>query len=188
MDQTPRVYRPLNDSQRVLLDRLVRECAPRLMAYVRKLYGRGVDAEEVVAETFARATANIETLANVDRPDIYLLTVARNLCRDQFRRQRPEAISDERCNDLPHRHGSPAEIVGGVERQEALRSAVAALPDAFREVVVLRMTAELSFEEIAKLLHIPLGTALSRMHAAVGRLREALSESDESPKLKTRAS
>ena len=51
---------------------------------------------------------------------------------------------------------------------------MAELPESLREIVVLRLASGLKFEEIAELLHIPLGTALSRMHAAIQRLREML--------------
>ena len=70
--------------------------------------------------------------------------------------------------------GGPAAAAEEDERRRALRAAVEALPEHLREIVVLRLSGELRFEDIAELLQIPLGTALSRMHAAVERLREML--------------
>ena len=61
-----------------------------------------------------------------------------------------------------------------MEQSRFLRAAVAALPEKLREVVVLRLSTDLRFEEIADLLQIPLGTALSRMHAALQDLRKRL--------------
>ena len=60
------------------------------------------------------------------------------------------------------------------EERQRLLAALARLPQPQREVVVLRLSAELKFEEIAELLQIPLGTALSRMHAALRHLRKEL--------------
>jgi DNA-directed RNA polymerase specialized sigma24 family protein len=60
------------------------------------------------------------------------------------------------------------------EEQRRLLAAVAELPQLQREVVVLRLSTELRFEDISELLRIPLGTALSRMDAAVRRLRKEL--------------
>lgn len=175
MDQPPRVYRSLDDNQRALLERLVRECGPRLSAYVRKVHS-AADAEEIVAEVFARTAANMSTVASCERPESYLLTIARNLCRDEFRRRRPETVDAQRFDEQAGALCEPHEYLAGSEQFSALRKAVAALAPPFREVVVLRLTANLTFEEIAAMLHVPLGTALSRMHSALQQLRGALAE------------
>lgn len=165
--------RPLNADERLLLDRLVRDCGPRLLAYVRHLYRNRFDPEEIVAETFCRAAANIETLRRCDRHDLYLLTIARNICRDLLRRRGEtaltEAVSERAADDA-----SPALRVVEDETRRALLDAVDALPEAQREVVTLRLSTDLKFEEIAELLKVPLGTVLSRMHSAVQRLRTQL--------------
>jgi RNA polymerase sigma-70 factor (ECF subfamily) len=57
---------------------------------------------------------------------------------------------------------------------DALKEAILGLPAGLREVVVLRLSTGLKFEEIANLLSIPLGTALSRMYAAIERLKTAM--------------
>lgn len=174
MGANPRQTRPLENDERAMLDALVRETGPRLTAYVRRAYGRIVDVEEVVAETFARAAARIESLRTCDRQDLYLLRIARNLCLDGFRRSKPESATDEFINTRPADSLEPREQVEQIERARMLRQAVSELPDAQREMVVLRASAGLKFEEIAELLEIPLGTALSRMHAALRRLKNRL--------------
>jgi len=165
--------RPLDADERALLDALVRELGPRLLAYVRRAYGAALDAEEIVAETFGRAAANISTVRRCEHPELYLFTIARNLCRDQFRRHAATSalatVQDRAADALP-----ADEAIDEVERRRALLEAVTALPDAQREVVALRLAGTLKFEEIAALLDVPLGTVLSRMHAAVARLREKL--------------
>lgn len=163
----------LTADDRAMLAELVREMGPRLLAYVRRVYATREDAEDIVAEAICRAASNIEALRASPRRDLYLLTVARNLCRDGFRRQRPIAMPADELQ----RFGSAADVsapAAEAEQSRALRAAVAALPESLREVVVLRLSTGLTFEEIAELLHVPLGTALSRMHAAVQRLRAVL--------------
>ncbi len=174
MRANPQQKRTLDDDERAMLDALVRETGPRLMAYVRRAYGQMVDVEEVVAETFARAAARIERLRTSDRQDLYLLRIARNLCLDGFRRSKPESATDEFINTRPAGSLEPREQVEQVERERMLRQAVSELPETLREMVVLRTSAGLKFEEIAELLKIPLGTALSRMHAALRRLKNRL--------------
>jgi RNA polymerase sigma-70 factor, ECF subfamily len=163
----------LSSAEQQVLARLVDEMAPRLLAYVRRAFGHPQDAEDIVAETFQRAASNLASLQATPRPDLYLLTVARNLCRDHIRRSRvrPTMVPEE---FVPGGGPGPADACGQAEQMEKLRQAVARLPEGLREVVVLRLSTSLRFEEIAELLHIPLGTALSRMHAAVQALREKL--------------
>lgn len=169
-----RVRGSLTADERGLLDGLVRELGPRLLAYIRRICGSEHDAEDIVAETFCRAASNIAALRKSNRRDLYVLTIARNLCRDGFRRQRPASVGDERLQQHPDRVAEPYETAAQNEQTRALREGVAALPENLREVVVLRLSSGLKFEQIAELLQIPLGTALSRMHTGIQRLRDML--------------
>lgn len=168
----------LTSPDREMLDTLVQQMGPRLLAYVRRAYRHVHDAEDIVAETFCRAAMNMNALKATDRPDLYLLTIARNLCRDHFRRQRPIAVAGDQLAQRPGQHPEPERHSMTAERRAALQAAVAKLPESLREVVVLRMSTDLKFEEIAALLHVPLGTALSRMHSAMKRLRKHLEHTD----------
>jgi RNA polymerase sigma-70 factor (ECF subfamily) len=103
-----------------------------------------------------------------------MLTIARNLCRDRFRRQRPQMSLSEQWATHAGEYAHPEEVVVRDEQKRALQKAVAELPESQREIVILRLSSGLKFEEIAQLLQIPLGTALSRMHAALERLRKTM--------------
>ena len=165
----------LTADERLLLERLFVELGPRLTAYVRHAYGRRADAEEVVAETFCRAARNIGALRACERQDLYLVTIVRNMCRDLLRRPRLHWFGSN--GDVePAAAEAPPDALAGDEQTANLRAAVQDLPTALREVVVLRLSTGLRFEEIAEVLRIPLGTALSRMHAATERLREMLGD------------
>jgi RNA polymerase sigma-70 factor (ECF subfamily) len=169
-----KVRRGLSAEERALLESLLRGVGPRLLAYVRTAFGNGLDAEEIVAETFARAADNVAAVRDCERRDLYLLAVARNLCRDAFRRRRPNSLPEQRLSARVSSAPTPHENAVWQEERQRLRGAVADLPQPQREVVVLRLSAGLKFEQIAELLGIPLGTALSRMNAALGRLRKEL--------------
>ncbi len=173
MGQRQRSDHGLSAEDRALLDRLVVDLGPRLTAYARYVAGSG-EAEDVVAEAFCRAAANMRTLRSSLRPDLYLLTVVRNLCRDRQRRRQTRPPAQAIVNNEVGADCDPPTIAAGRERLEALRQAVAELPESLREVVVLRLSSGLTFEETAAVLQVPLGTALSRMHAAIQRIRERL--------------
>jgi RNA polymerase sigma-70 factor (ECF subfamily) len=93
----------------------------------------------------------------------WLFEIAVNLCRDWQRRPpEPRAREDE-----------PA--AAELERSDAALDAaqlLARLPDAQREVVVLRYYQDLSEDEVAEILDIPKGTVKSRMHQAIARLAQ----------------
>jgi len=163
----------LSPEDRRLLGELVADMGPRLFAYVRHM-AHPQDAEDIVAETFCRAAANMAAVRATDRRDLYFLTIARNLCRDRRRRRTPASLPPERLDGrMDAAPGALTELLDQ-EQHARMRAAVAELPDSLREIVVLRLSTRLKFEEIAELLHVPLGTALSRMHAGVQQLRTKL--------------
>lgn len=160
---------PLQTDAREFLEHLVRAWGPRIEAYARRM-GSRADPEEVVAETFCRAAQNLAAIRARPRPELYLFAIARNLCRDAARRRRTtgdaDAVERVACAEVP-----PGAALEQTEQRAALLAAIDALPEVEREIVVLRLSAALKFEEIAEVLHIPLGTALGRMHSAVKRLQ-----------------
>jgi RNA polymerase sigma-70 factor (ECF subfamily) len=92
--------------------------------------------------------------------------VARNLSADAWRRLRVvEQLPDELAAPGP---------VGADPRLEVMRESIAKLNPALREVLELRLQVELSYDEIAAVLAIPVGTVRSRLHHAVKQLRSAL--------------
>src|ERR1051326_8757147 len=104
---TPR--QTLSSADRSLLDALVRDLAPRLLTYVRRIMGPGPTVEDIVAEAFCRAAENIAAVRAAERPDLYLVTVTRNLCRDRWRRRQPESWTDERLALRPTSREEPEE-------------------------------------------------------------------------------
>ncbi|MFK8111553.1 MAG: RNA polymerase sigma factor [Rubripirellula sp.] len=84
-----------------------------------------------------------------------------------------------------HRHGAeetheidPANKLIQTETESQLRQALTKLPNNYREVIRLRMVRDLTFQEIANELNIPLGTALTRMRRALEKLREEIQDNE----------
>ncbi len=107
----------------------------------------------------------------------WLFRVAMNRIRDFGRRQTREA---GRASSLELRRDEPVATASAAEREagefEALRAAIAQLPEADREVVELRHHADLSFKQMSQLLDEPIGTLLARHHRALRKLRAILEE------------
>lgn len=131
-------------------------------------------ASDVLQITFAKAvelghTAREETLKG------WLFRVAYNEAivvkrRQAVRRRAAETLAAAGAPDVP----PPDSRLVRFEDVERVRAAMHVLPPEQREVVNLRMYDELKFVEIAAKLNVPLGTVLTRMQAALKKLRKAL--------------
>ena len=141
------------------------------------------DAEEVVQEAFIdvlRALPRYDT-AGPARFETWLYRVTVNRCHSRFRRKRlPSADWDDRVEQIErivngHPNHQPEHSTISREQKTALWQAVDALPEAHREVIVLRYQAGLSYEEIAQTMKINIGTVKSRLYNAHKKL-EALLE------------
>jgi RNA polymerase sigma-70 factor (ECF subfamily) len=139
------------------------------------------DAEDAVQECYLRALRHFDTLRGADvKP--WLLAILRNVCRVEFgRRSRlvvydVSAEEDEASAPVPlwrEPHETPeAELLRKLDR-ETIRGMVAALPETFREVIVLRDLEGLPYREIAEVVDAPVGTVMSRLARGRAMLRQA---------------
>jgi RNA polymerase sigma factor (sigma-70 family) len=130
-------------------------------AYAARRVGEPL-AEEIAAETFARALAARQRYDGREDPLPWLLGIASNLLRRHWR-------SEKRRLNAYARSIGPEACEDPVSAREAIE-AVARLPRRQREVVLLHVWADLTYEEIARALNIPVGTVRSRLHRARGAL------------------
>ena len=144
-----------------------------------RMLGAPYDAADVVQETFLRAYTRIPELRGAT-VRAWLFRVAINCAHDVQRRavRRPTApLEDSEGNviELPDPGLGPEASVLARERAAAVRDALQTLPADFRIAVVLRDVNELSYEEMADALRIPVGTVKSRLsrarHMLVATLR-----------------
>jgi RNA polymerase sigma-70 factor (ECF subfamily) len=153
----------LVDGDELALRELLRRYEQRLARFLHRQTG-GRDVEDLYQETWLRVVRHADRFDATRRFSTWLFQIAVNLCRDWQRRPPPEprALDDE-----------PA--AAGLERSDAALDAaqlLARLPQAQREVVVLRYYQDLSEDEVAEILDIPKGTVKSRMHQAIARLAQ----------------
>jgi RNA polymerase sigma-70 factor (ECF subfamily) len=144
-----------------LYDRL----AARLMGYARTLARTDSDAEEALQEAFLGLVRSRRRLSSVTNAIGYLFAAVRHAALALKRRPSEEALPAAPILDA----SDPVARAQGVDEANVL---LARLPDEQREVVVLKLYAELTFQEIAELLEIPLNTAASRYRYAIARLRD----------------
>jgi RNA polymerase sigma-70 factor, ECF subfamily len=147
----------------------------------RYLMRNAADAEDAVQECYLRALDHFEGFHG---PAIkpWLLAILRNVCKAEFARRatrpQPTDKADDVCSerDQPLWQQAPPSPESELLRRhdtETIRRLVAALPDGFRETLVLRDINNLSYREIADVLSVPVGTVMSRLARARGMLRAA---------------
>jgi len=147
----------------------------------RWITGNRADAEDVVQEASLRA---FRAISNVDaNPRAWMLTIVRNTAFTWLRKNRPAVlIAVEDLEEVEH--ARPATAAVDAETPETtliakadsaqLAAAIATLPTAFREAVVLRDIHGLSYREIADVTGVPIGTVMSRLARGRDRLIERL--------------
>lgn len=151
---------------------LYRETGPGLLAYFRRRPGLAGAAEDLLQDTFVRALRHPERLTASVSPRAYLFGIARHVGLDALRRDRPTVA-------LVEAEAAPVDTED--VRLEIMREAITALPEAQREALQMKLHHELSYEEIAEVLGIPIGTVRSRLHHAVLALRAALQSPTQAP-------
>ena len=129
-------------------------------------------AHDLLQETFLQVVRSADRLPSVTMPRAWLFGIARHVLAGHLRRQTNERAAAE----------FPAIAAQEEEdrRLPAMREAIARLAPEMRETLELRLSDELSYEEIAGVLDIPIGTVRSRLHHAVRHLRAALAQPDTS--------
>lgn len=150
------------------------------MAY--RMLGDAEDANDVAQEAFVKAFTSLEKYDRRFKFSSWLYRIATNLCIDTLRRRKGHTISldaeDEDGRDLksrlPDRNSDPSDLVQRSERGAIIKRALEKLDAKYRTVIVLRHDQELSYEEIASILGLPVGTVKVRVHRARQRLRDLL--------------
>lgn len=150
-----------------------------------RMVRRREDAEDATQETFVRMFRALERY-DTNRPfAAWLMTIASRLCIDQIRRRRVNPVSltqtepgsDEAYEmDVEDPGPGPDEITSHSEEERRGNELIQSLPPHYRVVVVLRHLQDLSYEEIAEALNLPLGTVKARIHRAREILKLRLEE------------
>lgn len=149
----------------------------RLLGTAFHVLGDREDAREVVQDAFLKCWRRRSKLDQVGNLDGWIFSVLMNAARDRRRRRRLRRTDSLPTEERMHPSASeppPHRIAAGRETVERLRHAIQQLPDAEREVFLLRQNADLTFRALADSLGIPEGTAKTRMRTALRRLRDAI--------------
>lgn len=166
---------------------LVQRYSAPLFNFICRFLNDHDAAADILQHVLTQCYLSLPNLRTGDPLKPWLFRVARNRCLDELRRKRGIPFSEFRTSEdidddlspleiIPDTSPLPEEIAELHDLQAILQKAIATLPPKFRDVVLLRYTAQLSFAEIAEALHMPEATAKTYFQRAKPQLRALLTE------------
>ena len=164
----------MNEAQRLV------DLIPRLRRYARALVGDRATADDLVQDTLERAWAKLHLYRRGTDLRAWLFTVMHNVHVNRVRASRPTDLIDDEMPELAQRPPQgDALLVRDLDRS------IARLPPEQRAVLLLVTLEEMSYEEVARTLDVPIGTVMSRLSRAREKLRAMmLGQSAGAAKLK----
>lgn len=155
----------------------------RLVNYLYRLVRNLEEAHDLAQEVFFKVYQALDRYDSRYRFSTWIFRVAQNAAIDQIRKRRLKLVSMSRRDDedgegheweLPSEERGPYRDLRNLERGEAIQEAIDELPWEYRELILLRHFGELSYDEIAKLKEMPLGTVKNKLFRGRQALKEKL--------------
>ena len=172
-------------NDRVAFDVFIKRYERLIFSLAYRLAGNYEDAHDIAAETFLRIFRSIGRFQHVITLRAWIKRIVVNVAYDSRRKARRSATvsleamvektGDTVLNDKTNPVASPHDVAEANERKRILRKAITELPEHQRLMVMLFHWEGRSYEEIAGMLRIPLGTVRSRLNRARLALRDRLS-------------
>jgi RNA polymerase sigma-70 factor (ECF subfamily) len=154
-----------------------------LTNYVFRFLGDYQACSDVVQETMIKVYRYKDTYSSVAKFSTWIYTIAGNLARTEYRRQRRRkffSISDygeeHKPFDLPDEVYRPDVMTDSGIKDEIIQNALIKVKDAYREAVILRDIEGMSYEEIAEVLKVNEGTVKSRINRGRAQLQDLLKD------------
>ncbi|MEN6357834.1 MAG: sigma-70 family RNA polymerase sigma factor [Armatimonadota bacterium] len=170
-------------------DELVTHFQKRVYNFAYGIAGNYDDANDIAQEAFVRVFNSISTFRGDANFTTWIYRIVTNVFLDERKKAKNHRqVSLDEIIDLDETSVSrqiedekplPGEIAESKERNKAVRTAIASLPDYQRVIMTLYHLHDRSYEEIADILHLPIGTVKSRLNRARGALKEILESQSE---------
>ncbi|MBN1213362.1 MAG: sigma-70 family RNA polymerase sigma factor [candidate division Zixibacteria bacterium] len=168
-----RLMRAIQNGDMVAFNTMVDRYKKRLMNVLNRMLSSSEEAEDIVQETFVRVYQHRQSFNFKHCFSTWIYTICLNLARNELRKRKKFKF-----HDITEMQGNELEFA--VEAKlpsrlpQLLENAIKELPVKYREAFLLRDVQEMPYEEVAKVLGVPLGTVKSRVNRARLILREKL--------------
>lgn len=161
---------------------IVRQYTQRIYNLAYRFTGRFDEAEDLTQEIFLKTYRTL----NSYRPEsgalvTWIVRVGRNHIIDHYRKFKTERthtdsleVEYEKAEENPARYASPAQVLEQAELSDQVHQALLRVAEDLREAVILRDLEEFTYDEIADMLELPLGTVKSRINRGRAELARIL--------------
>ncbi|MBN8589384.1 MAG: sigma-70 family RNA polymerase sigma factor [Rhodothermia bacterium] len=164
---------------------LVHRYKDPLSNYIYRFLGDMKECEDLLQETFLRVYRNRHSYRRIAKYSTWLYTIAGNLARSEYRKRKRRRVyslqsvnrDDEEYEvEIPDETYLPDLQTESLLQDKFVQETLKQIPDEFREVVVLRDIQQLSYEEIAEITGLPMGTVKSRINRGRTKLQQMLKD------------
>ena len=168
-----RLMRAIQKGDMVAFSQMVDRYKDRLMNVIGRMLSSKEEAEDVVQETFVRVHQHRQSFNFKHCFSTWIYTIALNLARNELRKRRKFKFYD-----ITEMQGNEVEFAVDPKLPsrlpQVLDKAIRELPEKYKLAFILRDVQEMPYDEVAKVLSVPLGTVKSRVNRARLMLREKL--------------
>jgi len=174
------IARCLN-GERGAFEELLNKYRGKVYSICLRMVRNPVDAEDIAQEVFIRVFSALDRYDPAYPFSAWIYRITANLCIDFLRREKDRPVSIDKPISgedgdyrwqLPSGDAGPDRIIHMEEMFAVLEEALAQIPEQYRMILLLRHEEHLSYEEIADVLGIPIGTVKARIHRARNMIRK----------------
>lgn len=166
------------------LEWCISEYGKNIYSFCKYLTGNLSEAEDLYQDTFLTAVELLQKIDCENNPKSYLLSIALRIWKNKQRKfawrnrivQVQSLVEEKEADIKMSTELTPEEIIIGKEKEELVRQAVVGLSDKLKPAVLLFYMEDMQVSQIAKIMKIPEGTVLSRLHQARKVLRKKLED------------
>jgi len=167
------LMRAIQKGDMVAFNKMVDRYKDRLMNVIGRMLSSTEEAEDVIQETFVRVYQHRQSFNYQHCLSTWIYTIALNLARNELRKRKKFKFFE--ISDMKgHENELAVEMKIPNRLPQVLDKAIKELPEKYRTAFMLRDIQELPYEEVSKILSIPLGTVKSRVNRARMMLRNKL--------------
>lgn len=162
---------------------LVKRYKNPLTNFVFRFLGDTETSTDIVQETMIKVYRNKDSYKSIAKFSTWIYTIAGNLAKTELQRRKRRNIfsissygDEKETFDIPDEQYRPDQITDSGIKDEIIQKALLKVSDAYREMVILRDIQELSYEEIAEITGITVGTVKSRINRGRAQLQKMLKD------------
>ena len=169
-------------------NQLVFRFKDRLLNFIYRFVNDLDLAEDLVQDTLLKLYTHKDSYREIAKFSTWLYTIAANLARTELRKKKrrktfsvTELSREDREFIIASSDVDPSEDLSSQYFEKSVQQALAELPDDFKTIIILRDIQELSYDEISKIVDVPLGTVKSRINRGRVKLQQLLKKKGERP-------